>query len=111
MSTAIMHKAARITGAITLSFCAAYTAGTMILHPAPAHAATTVNWTARTCAAERAWVKHPTAANLDTMTADSFHVAWKYVGEDAESLYHDVRSGRTQYEAKDKSYFSKDCPA
>ena len=68
-----------------------------------------VSWTARTCAAEQLYVKHPATVNLDTMVTDSFHVPWKYVGEDASGLYADVRGGKTKYISKDEKYFAEDC--
>ena len=95
--------------AVALSFLGAFFLGTV----APAQASVVrpqaVNWTQRTCAAERAYVQHPTTARLDVMAADSFHVPWRYVGQDAWGLYSDVRSGSTKYVSKDESYFASDC--
>ena len=83
--------------------------GVVLVMPVAAHAGTAVNWTARTCAAEKAWVKHPATARLNTMMTDSENAPWKYIGEDADGLYRDVRGGKTQYIAKDEKYFSEDC--
>lgn len=87
---------------VAASLTAAFTAGT-----SPASAS--VNWTARTCAAEQAWVKHPSTANLDVMAEDSFRAPWRYVGDDAWGLYSDVRSGSAKYVKADIGYFRQDC--
>ena len=73
----------------------------------PAQAGTRVNWQERTCSAFTAWERHPTTARLDAMTADSFHVPWKYLGADAADLYRAVRSGRDTSTAV--QYFYEDC--
>lgn len=73
-----------------------------------AQAATTP--AARTCAAYRTWVAHPSTGRLNTMLTDSETAPWKYVGEDAVGLYKDVRRGAAaSYITKDKAYFAKDC--
>lgn len=83
--------------------------GIVLVVPVAANASTAVNWSQRTCAAERAWVKHPATARLNTMLTDSENAPWKYIGEDAVGLYRDVRGGKTTYIAKDEAYFAKDC--
>jgi hypothetical protein len=90
---------------VAASFTTAFTAGTIAASPASA----SVNWTARTCAAEQAYVDRPTTANLDAMMTDSLHAPWRYVGNDAAGLYSDVRSGSVKYVASDERYFSEDC--
>jgi predicted component of type VI protein secretion system len=72
-------------------------------------AATPVNWHQRTCAAFTAWDRHRTAAGLDTLTADSFRVPWKYLGEDVAGLYRDVRSGKTSRLGDDATWVNQDC--
>lgn len=74
-----------------------------------ASAAPAVNWTARTCAAATAWEHHRTAADLDTLAADSFHVTWRYLGYDVWGLFADVRSGSVKYISADVRYLTADC--
>jgi hypothetical protein len=75
-----------------------------------ASAAQSTNWTGKTCAAFSSWEQHPTTDNLDTLMADSFHVPWRYLGNDAAGLYTDVRSGApAKYIANDKKYLHEDC--
>ncbi len=87
---------------VAASFTTAFTAGTIA-------AAASVSWAAKTCAAEQAYVQHPSSANLDVMMTDSFRAPWKYVGQDAAGLYSDVRGGSVKYVAKDEAYFASDC--
>jgi hypothetical protein len=68
-----------------------------------------VNWHQRTCSAFTAWDRHRTAGRLDTLTADSFHVPWKYLGEDVAGLYRDVRGGKVKYLGDDATYVNQDC--
>ena len=72
--------------------------------------APSVDWAARTCSAERAYVAHPTSARLDVMAVDSFRAPWRSVGRDAWGLYSDVRSGSVKYVRADEGYFRADCP-
>jgi len=71
----------------------------------PANAS--VNWTQRTCSAFNTWEQHRTYAHLTAIVRDSFHVKWKYLGEDAVSLYSGVRTGRSL--STDLKYFREDC--
>jgi hypothetical protein len=77
--------------------------------PASATTATPATPATKTCAAFKTWNVHRTTANLNTMMTDSEAAPWKYVGEDAASLYADVRSNATKYVAKDVVYFGQDC--
>ena len=71
-----------------------------------------VNWQARTCAAERAWAARPSYGRLVVVLADSVHVPWRYVGQDAAGLYGDVRSkAPAKYLLADERYFAADCNA
>jgi hypothetical protein len=100
-----LRKLAAVFLLVAASFTTTFTAGTLTAPPASA----SVSWTARTCAAEQAYAAHPTVANLDAMAADSFHVSWRYVGQDAWGLYSDVRSGSVKYVKADERYFRQDC--
>jgi hypothetical protein len=77
---------------ITAGIAAAGIAVTAFALPASAAARPVhVNWTARTCSAFAAWERKPSTVRLDTLAADSFHVPWKYLGDDVASLYVAVR--------------------
>jgi hypothetical protein len=85
-------------------------AGLPALAIVPAQASAGVTATARTCSAFRTWDEHRTAANLDTLAADSFGAPWRYVGYDVWGLYADVRSGSVKYITADVRYLTGDCP-
>ena len=70
-----------------------------------------VNWTARTCSAFSAWQHKPTAAHLDRLVTDSFHVPARYLGQDVASLYdailnHGDRDLADQYVYEDCNHGS-----
>jgi hypothetical protein len=81
---------------------------------AAANAGVTESGAQKTCAAFAVWEKHPAAANIDAMLADTFTMAWsgssKYVGEDAASLFGDWRGGaKAKYVDNDVKYMREDC--
>lgn len=64
----------------------------------------------RTCWAEQSYIQHPSAMALNTMLTASEGAPWKYIGEDAASLYAAVRGGKPAATvAKAEAYFSEDC--
>jgi hypothetical protein len=75
-----------------------------------ANATASTNWQSRTCSAFTTWRHHKTGAHLDAMEADSFHVAWKYLGWDVDGLYGDVRGkAAAKYITNDEKYVTEDC--
>lgn len=110
----VMQKRALGIAVFVLSAVAAGIAALIIL-PGNANANTlAASQGQKTCAAFAAWEKHPSAANIDAMLADTFTMTWsgdsKYVGGDAASLYGDWRSGAAgKYVNDDVKYMREDC--
>lgn len=113
-----MRKTNRIQTALSLAALAAVTglagAGISALNPAPASAATTISWTARTCTAAHWYTRQATTARLNAMVTDSTHLGRSYLKADVASLYADVSSPSSKagkYIPGDEKYIGEDCSA
>jgi hypothetical protein len=72
---------------------------------------TAIDWTRMTCSVFAQWERHPAAATLDELMADSVRVPWKGLGGDVWQLYGDLRADGPggKYVSDDEQYVFEDC--
>jgi len=77
----------------------------------PAHAATAVSWTQRTCSAFSRWQDKPTTADLDKLVVFSLHLPRGYLAADVAELLADSVTAKPDqgYVSVAAQYVGEDC--
>lgn len=97
---AILTTVSRPTDALAVMSTVTQPATAIPVHGTPA---------ARTCAAFRTWDHKRTAANLNTLMADSITAPWMPLGTDVVILFMDVRDHDTIDTRDDVTALGEDC--